>query len=547
MKGVLFCLMIAIISCAFGMESYRVVEIPLLESELWWGGTGSDGQSQPYSAQNNCSEKNLNTIGGTASPLLVSSRGRYIWCEKPFVYGFHNGKIVIKVRKNEVLEINNDGKTLKEAYLAAAKKYFRFEGKMPPEIMFSKPQWNNWIEIFLNGMTEKSVNDYTRELAKSGYECGIYMMDGGWMSHQGSYEFFAKDYPDPKEIFDLIRANGWVPMIWTAHFVSPDSREYKKLRYHKELKGLDYLAYEKKPKSKNAGVVCWWSGISAVYDLTKVEARNYYVQTLKDFAKLYSIAGYKFDAGDPHMFYRGDIRFSDETAEGVDYARLYAELAAEEFAFNEIRVSWKGGGLPIATRLPDRKHSWDHQRTVIPQIIAAGLLGCPYSIADMVGGGMEVSFKDVKFNGGKVDEKLVVRSAALHALMPMMQFSLAPWRHLSPEGNELCKHFIELRRRFVPYILECAHHASKTGEPIIRAMEYEFPDEEFTNSRAQFMLGDRYIVSPVMNEDDSVVVELPRGIWKDDLGAILEGPKKIVLKNVPLSRLPYYEKVKSDK
>ncbi|MGN0852631.1 MAG: glycoside hydrolase family 31 protein [Kiritimatiellia bacterium] len=541
MRKSIVCLLAAISSFAWAKEECREVNIALLPGEKWWGGAGADGQSQPYSGERNSREKNLNVHGSTSSPLLVSTCGRYVWCEKPFVYCFKDGVLKITARKNVDLEQNVAGKTLKEAYLAAAARHFRFEGKMPPEIMFAKPQWNNWIEIFLNGMTEKSVNDYTRELAQSGYACGIYMMDGGWMSHQGSYEFYDKDYPNPKEIFDLVRANGWIPMIWTAHFVSPDSREYKKLRYHKALKGLDYLAYEKRPGSKNAGVVRWWSGISAVYDLTKPAARDYYVKELKDFAARYGIAGFKFDAGDPHMFHEADIRFDDETAEGIDYTRLYAEMAAAEFPYNEIRVSWKCGGLPLATRLPDRMHTWEHQRTIIPQIITAGLLGCPYSIADMVGGGMEVSFRDVKFGGGKVDEKLVVRSAALHALMPMMQFSLAPWRHLSPRGNELCKRFTALREEFVPYILECARHAAKTGEPIVRAMEYEFPAGEFANSRAQFMLGGRYLVAPVMNADDSTTVELPRGLWKDDLGEEIAGPKVLHLTGVPLERLPRYE------
>ena len=71
------------------------------------------------------------------------------------------------------------------------------------------------------------------------------MMDGGWLSHQGSYAFHAPDFPDPKGLFDRVNAQGWIPLIWTAHFVSPDSREYKRLRYHPKSGGLDYLALRK--------------------------------------------------------------------------------------------------------------------------------------------------------------------------------------------------------------------------------------------------------------------------------------------------------------
>jgi len=517
-----------------GLSFAAGLDIALLPGEKWWGGAGGSGERQPYCAGGDTRRYDLSVAGHTSSPLLISTKGRCLWAEKPFTYQFKDAALHVE-SEYDLPVLTQHGASLKEAYLAAAKAHFRFEGKTPPDVFFTLPQWNNWIEIFLNGMTQKSADDYTAELAQSGFPCGVYMMDGGWLSHQGSYEFYEKDYPDPKGLFDRINAQGWVPLIWTAHFVSPDSREYKRLRYHPKLNGLDLLAYRKKP-GKEAGVVRWWSGISCVYDLTKPEANAYYAKTLRDFAAKYGIRGFKFDAGDPRMF-EEDMRFADETARGVDYTRLYAELAAREFPYHEIRVSWKCGGLPLVTRLNDRPHTWEAQRTVIPQIVAAGLLGCPYALGDMVGGGLEVSFV-----GTKLDEKLVVRSAALHALMPMMQFSLAPWRHLSPEGVKLCRAFVDLRQSYVPALMALVREAARTGEPIVRPMEYEFPDETFARSTRQFMFGPKLLVAPVLEPDDSTAVELPSGRWLDDLGEEHVGPKVLKLSNVPLNRLPRYER-----
>ena len=513
-------------------------EIPLLEGERWWGGAGGDGERQPYGAGDS-PRVDLRTAGFTSSPLLVSSRGRYVWSERPFGYEFRGGRLLLDSDAERIAPVRA-GETLRDAYLAAARAHLRFDGRVPPDVFFALPQWNNWIEIFLRGVNQRSADDYTAELAASGFPCGVCMMDGFWMSHQGSYEFFAKDFPDPKGMVARMRAHGWTPLIWTAHFVSPDSREYKRLRFHEKLGGLDHLAYRAKPGSREAAVVRWWSGVSAVYDLTKPEAAAFYAKTLKDFAAEYGLAGFKFDAGDPRFFVE-DCRFHDEAAEPVDYARLYAELAAREFPFHEIRTSWKCGGLPLVTRLNDRAHAWTGpgaQDTAIPQIVAAGLLGCPYSVADMVGGGLEVSFV-----GREIDERLFVRSAALQALLPMMQFSAAPWRHLSPEGVALCRAFADLHVAFAPYILECARHAAATGEPIVRAMEYEFPGQGFARPMQQFMLGPRWLVAPVLSPDDTVAVELPAGRWRDDLGAVHDGPATLRLSGVPLSRLPRYELV----
>ena len=57
------------------------------------------------------------------------------------------------------------------------------------------------------------------------------------------------------------------------------------------------------------------------------------------------------------------------------------------------------------------------------------------------------------------------------------------------------------------------------------------------------MLGDKYLVAPVVDEDDSKTVYLPAGRWKDDQGKIWRGPRVLNLQNVPLDRLPYYEKL----
>ena len=127
--------------------------------------------------------------------------------------------------------------------------------------------------------------------------------------------------------------------------------------------------------------------------------------------------------------------------------------------------------------------------------------------------------------------------------MPMMQFSAAPWRVLTPEECAVCRQFAELHVAFGPYIMEQVHHASATGEPIMRSMEYEFPGCGYEKVNQQFMLGPRYLVAPVTREDDTKTVYIPAGTWRDDLGETIQGPQVLDLKEIPVGRLPYYEKI----
>ena len=171
----------------------------------------------------------------------------------------------------------------------------------------------------------------------------------------------------------------------------------------------------------------------------------------------------------------------------------------------------------------------------------AGLLGYAYTCPDMIGGGQWAAFLGIASD--EFDQALIVRSAQVHALMPMMQFSVAPWRVLSDENLAIVRDMAHLHARFASYIMEYAHRAAKTGEPIVRCMEYQFPHQGFANCKDQFMLGDKYLVAPVVTDSLSRTVTLPKGTWRDEQGKRYRGGRTYTI-SVPLARLPYFEKIK---
>ena len=180
-------------------------------------------------------------------------------------------------------------------------------------------------------------------------------------------------------------------------------------------------------------------------------------------------------------------------------------------------------------------------RELIPEMTTAGLLGFSYTCPDMIGGGSFTSFLNIK--EGTLDEELIVRSCQIHAMMPMMQFSVAPWRVLSPENRDLCARFARLHEQMGPYIVEWARKSSITCEPIVQSMEYAFPHQGFIDCDDQFMLGDRYLVAPMVTRGYERAVKLPKGRWRDERGKIFNGGKTIIM-DVPIERLPYFERLK---
>lgn len=59
----------------------------------------------------------------------------------------------------------------------------------------------------------------------------------------------------------------------------------------------------------------------------------------------------------------------------------------------------------------------------------------------------------------------------------------------------------------------------------------------------QYMLGEKFMVAPVVTKENTCTVKLPKGQWKDDLGKKYRGGQTVTI-DVPLSRLPYFEKMK---
>lgn len=496
-----------------------------MHAAQWWGASVGLGQEQPYT---NLSVFDLATqdANNQLVPLFLSSEGEYMWSEGAFAFEAVNGDIKASMPLTRV----KAGETLRDAYLAAQAKYFPANGQLPDTLFFTMPQYNTWIELMYN-QNQADILRYAHAVIDNGFPAGVLMIDDNWQRYYGNFDFKAERFPDPKAMMDELHALGFKVMVWICPFVSPDSPEFRAL----EAKG--YLL--RNPDGGTA-ILNWWNGYSACYDLTNPEAADYFVQVLKQAQENYGIDGFKFDAGDNNCYASTAISAYDKMATNVDHTTSWAKIGLT-FPFNEYRACWKMGGQPLVQRLGDKDYSWAAVQQLIPQMCVAGLLGYAYACPDMIGGGQFTAFLDIKDD--EFDQALIVRSAQVHALMPMMQFSVAPWRILSKENLAIVQKMAKLHAAFGPYIMTYARKAAQTGEPIVRCMEYQFPHQGFEECKDQFMLGDKYLVAPVVDNRLERDVRLPKGTWRDEQGRKYKGGKTYHIQ-VPLDRLPYFEKLK---
>lgn len=528
-KYIIFSAIAALSVSASARES---IHIPYSEGESWYGLATDLGPVMPFTPDSVVYDLRIQDFNNQTSPLLLSSKGRYLWADGPLKVSFTEGGINVEAHRGTPRLSTSADATLRGAYNDACKAYFPPQGGLPPEEFFSKPIYNTWIELMYD-QNQADILKYVHSIVDNGFPPGVLMIDDNWQKDYGDWDFRPDKFPDPKGMIDTLHDLGFKVMVWVCPFVSPDSKESR------DLNAKGYLV--KAPGSDEPAILWWWNGYSTCYDLSNPDAYTHLKNKFVGLQEKYGIDGFKMDAGDPERYLEENVAVFDGKSFDTEQTRLWAQLASE-FPYNELRACWQMGNRPLVQRLGDKKYSWTGVSQLVPAMISAALLGHSYSCPDMIGGGEYSSFLNV--DEDSFDSDLIVRSCQIHAMMPMMQFSVAPWRILDDKHLNIILDYANLHCELGPYLLEMARKTASDGTPIVRHMAYAFPGEGFEEVNDQYMLGDRYLVAPVMSADNSRSVMLPKGNWKDDTGKKFKGGKTYLLKNVPLERIPYFELTK---
>lgn len=473
------------------------MKIEMLSDEYWYGGFVTTGEDQPYSKETTAEiDLTVNNTPNQGMPLFLSTHGRYLWRDTGYNISFSKGIITVP---DDVI-LNEGFKTLRGAYIDAKENHFKPHEIKLDDILFSKPQYNSWIELVYD-QNEADILKYAQDIINHGFEPGVLMIDDGWSNSYGDWTFGAGNFPNPEEMLDKLNKMGFKVMLWVCPFITSDTGVFR------ETRDMDLLI--KLPDGKP--YICeWWNGYSAVLDFSNPQAVKYFDEKLQKLLDI-GVGGFKLDAGDAY-FYNSDI-ISYGNASPNEHSRLWAEFG-ERYSLNEYRASFKAAGMSLMQRLGDKAHSWDNNglKTLMPHTLTLGITGHPFSCPDMIGGGEFTTFLNAYEHG--LDEELFCRHSEVACMLPAMQFSAAPWRVLSKESYEMIKISVGVRERYIDKIMEAVRYAKLTGEPIVRYMEYVFPHCGFADVTNQFMVGDSLLIAPIVQKGaTSRTVAVPKGKW----------------------------------
>jgi alpha-glucosidase/alpha-D-xyloside xylohydrolase len=344
----------------------------------------------------------------------------------------------------------------------------------------------------------------------------------GWNTGHGWFTFNPTAFPDPKAMLDELHAQHFHVI---PHVVIRS----------RTLKGT----VNDKPDSSSR---------------TEENAASYWDAHREVFAL--GVDGWWPDEGDPldpaarltriRMYWEGPQRDRPDARPYALHRNGYAGM--QRYA----PFLWSG----------DVYSTWETLRAHVPIAVNTGLTGIPYWGTDIGG------FVPTK----ELTGELYVRWFQFGAFCPLFRSHGRTWKLRLPWGwntgelgpNEIrtygdatnpdpaelhntavepiCRKYLELRYRMLPYLYSAVRETCTTGLPVMRALWLHHPDDPQAVARGdEYLWGRDILVAPVTQKGaSSRTVYLPRGTWHDFwTGERLEGGRE-VLKAVDLETTPLY-------
>ena len=361
---------------------------------------------------------------------------------------------------------------------------------------------------------------------------GTEFTPSGWNTRNGEFTWHAGNFPDPKALIDALHAMHYKMVLHTVIEGRRLTGTVNDPCPVPEPSGRD--ANDRWPDLRTVG--CYWPHHKGVFDL--------------------GIDGWWPDQGDGldassrlariRMYWEGSQRWRPNERPFALHRNGYAGMQRYG-AF-----LWSG----------DVYTTWETLRTHVPVAINTGLSGIPFWGTD-IGGFVPTA----EYTG-----ELHVRWFQFGAFCPLFRAHGRNW-HLrlpwgwntgelgpmelrgytggaaNPDPSELrnphvepiCRKYLELRYRMLPYIYTAARECCETGLPMMRAMWLHYAGDPQAAARGdQYLWGRDVLVAPVVEKGaTSRRLYLPRGTWFDfwtdervDGGREIE--RRVDLETIPL-------------
>lgn len=382
------------------------------------------------------------------------------------------------------------------------------------------PKWSyGYWQSKLTYVSADETLDIVKHMRKEEIPCDVIHIDTYWFKKDWfcDWEFDKDRYPDGY-IQDLA-SQGIKLSLWQLPYVRQGSKAFE------EFKEVDGFVKDKNGEMydlRTLGVIMHNDPEPVgIIDFTNPKAVEVYQELLRRLLRQ-GVSVIKTDFGEAvpedGVYYDGTPGNRMHNLYPLLYNRAAYEAAKE---INGEGIVWGRATYAGGQRYPlywggDNSPNFYN---LIPQLaggLSFGLSGFPFWSQD-VGG----------FLGNTYDE-LLIRWMQYSVMMSHIRIHGSGIRELYKFGEDcvrICKKYLQLRYRLLPYLWGSSYQCCKNGLPITRALVIDYQDDpNVWNIEDQYMSGEYFMVAPIYTTDNRRMVYFPNGLWTDwHTGEKIEG------------------------
>lgn len=368
----------------------------------------------------------------------------------------------------------------------------------------------------LRYQTQEEVINAAKEFKRRNLPISIIVIDYFHWTKSGEFKFDPIYWPDPKKMVEELKQLDIEPVVSIWPTIDQTSSHFA------EMKEYGLLVQDE----KGVAVSNTFLGNNAFADFTNPKTRDYIWHLVKENYFSYGIKNYWLDVAEPeytrytfdnYRYYQGSaLQYGNEYP--VNYTQTFFDglkACKVDSPISLVRSAWAGsqkyGALVWSG---DIDSSFEALRNQLTIGLSIGLAGIPWWTTDIGG-----------FNGGvNTDpefQELVTRWFQFATFCPVMRMHGDREPHskpLSKEGGgrmpsgddtepwsygkrsyDIMSKYLRLRYALKSYISNVMREAHQYGDPVIRTLFYEFPQDNVSWSvKDEYMFGSELLVCPIL-------------------------------------------------
>ena len=403
-------------------------------------------------------------------------------------------------------------------------EYARLTGyaEMPPLWSFGYQQSHRTLASREEIMAEAKTFRHKKLPCDTLIYLGTGFCPSGWNTENGSFSWNSRVFPDPKGILDELHKENFRTVLHvviktnkltgTVHDpCEPGCADQEKACCHWDAHRKDFAM----------GVDGWWPDEGDPLDTTSRLVRNrmYWEgpQLERPNERPYALHrnGYAGMQRYGSFLWSGDVYSTWETLKVHIPIAINTALTGIPYWGTDI-----GGFVPTKEFTAELYLRWFQFGAFCPLFRSHGRnwkLRLPWGWNTGDSGPLEIN----NYNGAAIPD-----SSQLH----------------NPQVEPICRKYLELRYRLLPYLYSAVRECATTGMPILRALWLHHPDDPKAVARQdEYLWGRDLLVAPVVEQGaTSRKIYLPHGAWFDFwTGERVQGGAEIS-REVDLETTPLY-------